>query len=364
MIIPRVSINDRICFRGARALRTVLSVCALIALIATDAAGAEVILRGAGATLPFPLYQKWIEVYQDQTDDRITYEPVGSGGGIELLTTKQVDFGGTDAFLPSDQLQVGSNTVLHLPTCLGAVAVIYNLSGYPSLRLTPDILADIFMGKIENWADRAISRANQNVRFPDRPITVVHRSDESGTTWLFTHYLQTVSDSWKKKVGAGKLVRWPSGIGVERNTGVAASVEDIPGSIGYVSETYAAESDLPAASLQNSSGHFVVPSLDTISAAASTSLPDDTRILLTDTEAENGYPITAFTYLIFFKEQKYDHNRQEKAKALASFLWWVIHDGQKFNSTLHFARLPDEAVRKAENVLRLLTYGGKQLLKD
>lgn len=322
-------------------------------------AESDVILRGAGATFPYLLYTKWIDRYHAETKVRVSYAPVGSGAGIAQLVSHEVDFGGTDAFLTDEELRDMSGCILHLPTCVGAVAIVYNLPMDSVLRLTPELIADIFAGRITKWANREIAEANGNVSLPQMDITVVHRSEGSGTTFLFTDYLSKVSSQWREKIGSGKTVKWPSGLGLEGNPGVAEMVKQIPGSIGYVELSYAKSANLPTASVRNRSGKFIEPGRDTVSSAADVEIPPDARILITDTASPTGYPISGFSYIIFYKDLAYNQFTRRKAESLARFLSWIVHEGQQYNEQLHYGRLPHDAVRVAETIIGSITFGGK-----
>lgn len=324
----------------------------------------ETILTGAGATFPHPLYRSWIESYGGLTGLRITYEPSRSGVGIARLRAREVDFGATDAFLDSADFAAMTDSVLHLPTCVGAVVVTYNLPGNPRLRFTPELICDIFLGRVNRWSHGRVARLNRDIDLPEQDITVVHRSGSSGTTFIFTSYLTKVSARWRKEVGAGKVVRWPVGIGVEGNPGVTEFVRTIPGSIGYVELTYAARNRLPTGSIRNGAGDFIAPTLMSVSAAARTDLPADTRKLLVDTSDPRAYPISAFTYLLFYKEQSYAGRPRRRARHLAELMWWMIHAGQKDAGRLLYAPLPRQAVRRGEAVLRSLTYEGTPVLDE
>jgi phosphate transport system substrate-binding protein len=324
---------------------------------------ADTILNGAGATFPYPLYEKWMNIYREKTGIRVDYQAVGSGSGIRKLLGREVDFGGTDAFLSNEELEQAEGDILHIPTCLGAVTIIYHLPENPLLKFTPELIADIFLGKLSNWSDQRISAINPGVRFPDLKISVVHRSDGSGTTFVFTDYLSKSNPSWQKQVGRGKKVRWPTGMGVEGNPNLAQFVKKIPGSIGYVELAYAKRHHLPVASIKNRSGHFIEPTMKTVSRAAEVSLPADTRILITDTPSPDGYPISAFTWMIFYKEQSYDQRSHDKALQLGRFLWWALHEGQKYNRELFYAPLPREAVQKSEEIVASLRFQGLPLIE-
>ena len=320
-------------------------------------------IRGAGATFPYPLYAKMFNEYNTIFDIKVNYQGIGSSGGIKELINKTVDFGGTDAFMTDDMLEEITGEVVHIPTCLGAVAVSYNLPDRTSLMLSQDVLADIFLGKIERWDDERIAALNEGIDLPDLLIIVVHRSDGSGTTNIFTDFLTQISPEWADAVGAGKSVEWPTGLGASKNSGVAGMILQTPGSIGYVELAYAVENDMAVALIENRSGNFPDPSrLDTVRAAAG-DIPDDTRISLVNTAAEDGYPIAGFTWIILFKELNYNGRTQDDAKALVDMLWWMTHDGQIYCEPLLYAPLSDDAVGKAESIIKSITYDGESLLQ-
>ncbi len=314
-------------------------------------------LLGAGATFPFPLYSKTFDVYYNETGVKVNYQAIGSGGGIKQLIGKTVDFGGTDAFMSDEDLKDLDSPILHVPTCLGAVAVTYNLPGDLVLNITPDVLADVFLGKITKWNDGRLGALNPGVTLPNMAIVVVHRSDGSGTTFIFSDFLAKVSEEWKKSVGAGKSLNWPAGLGAKGNPGVAGLVRQLPGAIGYVELIYAIQNDMAVGLVRNASGKFIRPALESVSLAAQTDLPEDTRVSITNTDADGGYPISGFTWLILYQEQNYDGRSRQKAEELVKLMWWMVHEGQEFAEPLHYAPLPDEAVRKAEAILNSVTYG-------
>ena len=332
-----------------------------ISLFQNTALGANIIIKGAGATFPYPLYKTWVETYYNKTGIRIDYQAVGSGSGIKQLFNGKVDFGATDAYLSDAELKKAPGQILHIPTCVGAVAICYNLplGGHfkSILKMTPELLSKIFMGKVTNWSNNEISRINPGIDFPDTKITIVHRSEESGTNFVFTNYLSKASREWKDNIGCGKTVRWLVGIGVEGNPGVVNYLKKIPGSIGYVELTWAKKNQMPAAMIQNRKGNYIEPTLKSLSEAAKIDLPSDTRVLIPDTDAPEGYPISSFTWLIFYKEQANNQRNREEAAALLKFLLWAIKDGQHFNKTLHYAKLPEEAVSYAEKIIKSITYG-------
>ncbi len=332
--------------------------CSFAALTAGIARADSLLINGAGATFPFPLYSKWFSEYNKlHADQKFNYQSIGSGGGIKQITEKTVDFGASDAPMSDDDLKKAPG-VVHMPTVLGAVAVVYN--GAPAgVKLSADVVADIFQGKITKWNDPKLAAANPGVKLPDVAITVAHRSDGSGTTAVFTDYLAKVSPSWKTTVGAGKSVKWPVGLGGKGNEGVTGTVKSTPGAIGYVELAYAKQNKLTMAAIKNSDGNFVLPSIESTSeAAAAVVMPADFRVSITDAKGKDAYPISSFTYILVYKEQ----TDAAKGKALVNFLWWATHDGQKLAGPLDYAPLPKAVVTKVEAELKSLTVQGKAVL--
>ncbi len=323
----------------------------------------EVELIGAGATFPYPLYSKMFDVYNKEYGVKVNYQSIGSGGGIRQLINKTVDFGGSDAIMSDKDLAAASAPVLHIPTCAGAVVVTYNLSGNPQLRFSPDVIADIFLGKIGKWNDRRISEINPGVKLPDMNVMVVHRSDGSGTTFIFSDYLSKVSGEWKEKVGAGTSLNWPAGLGGKGNEGVAGLVKQTPGSIGYVELIYASQNKMPYGMVKNKKGNFVTATLTATSKAADTNLPDDMKVSLTDTDAPDGYPISGFTWVLVYKDQNYGDRSEEKAKGVVKLLWWMTHEGQKYTEPLEYAPLSKKAVEKAEKLIKSISYKSSVVMK-
>ncbi|MCS7179791.1 MAG: phosphate ABC transporter substrate-binding protein PstS [bacterium] len=319
---------------------------------------------GAGASFPYPLYSKMFDEYYKTNGVKINYQSIGSGGGIKQLQAKTVDFAGSDAILSDEQLKTFDDNILHIPICLGAVAITYNVD-IKDLKFTPDIITDIFLGKITKWNDERIKKINPDKNLPDLSITVVRRSDGSGTTFVFTDYLSKVSNEWKEKVGSGTSVNWPVGIGGKGNEGVAGLIKQTPGAIGYVELIYALQNNLPVGIVQNKSGNFIKPSVETITEASDVKLPEDMRITITNTENKNGYPISAFTYILVYENLKKANEKMdyEKAKALANLLWWMVHEGQTYTKPLHYAPLGKQATKNAEKMLKKLHFDGKILLK-
>lgn len=316
----------------------------------------DVTLNGAGATFPAPLYTKWFSDYNKlHPNERFNYQAIGSGGGIQQVTKGTVDFGASDAPMTDAQLQKAPNT-LHFPTVMGAVVVTFNLPGITSLKLTPETLSGLFMGKIAKWNDPALAKDNPGVKLPDQAVAVVHRSDGSGTTNIFTDYLSKVSPEWKSKVGVGTAVKWPTGLGAKGNDGVTGLVKQTPGAVGYVELAYANQNKLPLSELKNADGVFVKPSIETTSAAAEgITMPDDFRVSITNAKGKSSYPMASFTYLLVQKEQP----DASKGAALVNFIHWAIHDGQKAAAPLDYAPLPQAVVAKVDAKLKTLTVAGK-----
>ena len=320
-------------------------------------------LLGAGATFPYPLYSKMFYVYWQETGAKINYQAIGSGGGQRQLIRMTVDFGGSDAFMSDESLAQAPAPILHIPTCLGAVVVTYNLPGNPQLRFTPDLVSDIFLGKITKWNDKKVTEINPEKKLPDMNIAVVHRSDGSGTTFVFTDYLSKTSDAWKRRVGRGKAVNWPVGLGAKGNPGVTGLIKYFPGAIGYVELGYALLNGMPVALLKNKSGEFIKPSVMSTSLAADVPLPEDTRVSVTDTDAVGGYPISSFTWILVYREQAYRGRPEETGRALAKALWWMTHQGQKYAEPLHYAPLSSKAIEKTEKNIKSMVYNGKPFLR-
>lgn len=321
-------------------------------------------LSGAGSTFANPIVTKWIDEYRTQTGIETSYQSVGSSEGIKRIMSKSVDFGASDAFLSNDDMTMFTSPVVEFPTCLGAVVITYNLAGITDLRLTPELITDIFLGKITRWNDERIKAENREAKLPDQPITVVHRSDGSGTTYVFTDYLSKVSDEWKAKVGIAKSPSWPLGMSGNGNEGVSGIIKLTPGAIGYVELTYAMQKFLDFALVKNASGMFIKPSLESVSYAANVDIPSDTRISITNSPQEGAYPISSFTWIILYKEQSYSGRTKEQAEDLVKELSWMINaDGQQYTKPLFYAQLPPKALLAAENVLKSVTYEGQPILE-
>jgi len=350
---------------SARALAALMILSLLTLLLAGCGAkgpdgSSETRIQGAGATFPNPIYQKWFSEYNKANPGvKFDYQSIGSGGGIKQISEKTVDFGGSDAPMKDDDLGKVQGQILHIPTVLGAVVMTYNIPGVTGdLKFTPEAIAGIFLGKIKKWNDPAIASVNEGATLPANDITVVHRSDGSGTTYVFTDYLSKVSPEWKSGPGTGPSPNWPTGLGAKGNEGVTGQVKQTPNSIGYVELIYAEQNKLPAAAIKNASGEWVKPTLDSTSAAAAgAAIPDDLRVSITNAPGAGAYPISSFTYLLVYKEQA----DQTKGKALVDFLWWATHDGEKMAKDMSYAPLPAEVVKKAEEKIKSITHQGKPL---
>jgi len=344
--------------------KAALAVFAMFGIASAIKAQDDKTLLGAGATFPYPLYSKQFSEYNKKTGIQVNYQSIGSGGGILQLTNKTVDFGASDGPLNADQTAKIGAPVLHVPMVSGAVVITYNLPGDNNLiTLTPDVIADIFLGKITKWSDPRIISLNKGVNIPALPILVAHRADGSGTTGIFTNYLGKVSPEWLSKVGAGNAVNWPVGLGGKGNEGVAGVVKQTPGAIGYVELIYALQNKMDYAKVKNKKGNVIVPSLASVTAASNIKLPEDSKIFLTDTEAKDGYPIAGLTWILIYKEQNYNNRSADRAKKLVDLLWWNLHEGQTFAAPLNYAPLSKEALKVAEKILKSATYNGKAILK-
>lgn len=325
----------------------------------------QIKLLGGGATFPYPLYSEMFSEYSDKNDVQINYQAIGSGGGIRQLSSKTLDFGASDAFMSEKEIKQAGGDIIHVPTCMGAVVMAYNLKGVKDLKLDAEAISGIARGEIQKWNHEKIRKLNPDADLPNKDVTFVHRSDGSGTTFVFTDYLYKTSDAWKESVGRGKSVSWPSGIGGKGNSGVAGYIKQGEGRIGYIEISYAIQNDMQMAKVKNQSGNFIKPDIEATTAAGTVdNIPDDTRITITNTDAENGYPITSFTWILLYKDLNYKGNSKEKAKAIVDLVNWMIHDGQKHAKPLHYAPLPDNVVKKAEANLERVTYDGEPLLKS
>ena len=329
-----------------------LFVCVLLSL----AAFGQTTLNGAGATFPYPIYSKWFSEYHKlHSDVQINYQSIGSGGGIRQVTESTVEFGASDMPMTDEQLKEAEGKlktkVLNIPTVLGAVVPVYNVPGITGeIKFAPEVLAKIFLGQITNWNDKSLAASNPDLKFPNQEIVVVHRSDGSGTTFIWTDYLSKVSPDWKNQVGSGTSVKWPKGLGGKGNEGVAGSIRQLPGSIGYVELIYALQNKITYGSVKNSAGAFVKASLQSVTAAAASApkMPADFRVSITNAPGKDAYPICSFTWLLVPQQSK----DPAKGRILADFLGWMVSSGQSMTSDLAYAPLPESVAAKVKETIK------------
>ena len=307
-------------------------------------ASAQMMINGAGATFPYPIYSKWFDDYAKVDPSvRFNYQSIGSGGGQKQILAQTVDFGASDGPMSDENLSKAPGKILHLPTVAGAVVMTYNLPGNPALKLDGETIADIFLGKIKKWNDPKIAASNPGAKLPENEIVVVHRSDGSGTTFIFTDYLSKVSAEWKQKAGNNTSVNWPTGIGGKGNEGVSGQVKQTPGTIGYVELIYAVQNKMPYADVKNAAGQFMKPSIESVTAALGTAnIPDDFRFSMTNAPGDSAYPIAGATWLLVYEQQK----DPAKGKKLIEFLKWALTKGEGMAKDLNYAPLPDEVQQR------------------
>jgi len=331
-------------------IRRIAFLCLALAL--SVPAFAQTTLNGAGATFPNPMYQKWFsEYHKAHPDVQFNYQSIGSGGGIRQVLAQTVDFGASDGPMSDEQLGQAKIKILHIPTVLGAVVPAYHIPGVDGeVKFTPEALAGIFLGKITNWNDKAITSANPGINFPNQTIIVVHRSDGSGTSYIFTDYLSKVSKEWADSVGKNTSVKWPTGLGAKGNEGVAGMIRQMDGAIGYIELIYAVQNKIPYGSVKNSSGAFVKASLDSVTSAAGSvkTMPADFRVSITNAPGKDAYPISSFTWLLIPSQSK-DAN---KGKIISDFLNWMVDDGQRMTADLTYAPLPQNVASKVKDTIK------------
>jgi len=337
-----------------RYIGTLLTYVALLTLLLGITADSQLLINGAGATFPYPIYSKWFDDYTKvQTAARFNYQSIGSGGGIMMLRNRTVDLGASDAPLSDAQAKAMPMPVLHFPSVMGAVVLMYNLPALQdqTIKLTGPLIASIYLGKIINWSDSAIGELNPGIKFPDEPIQVVHRSDGSGTTYIFSDYLSKVSTDWVKQVGRGTSLKWPVGLGGKGSEGVTGLVQQTPGALGYVELTYALTNHIPVAVIRNHDGNWAAPTLDGVTAAAAgtaANMPEDFRVSITDAPGPQAYPLSSFTWLLVYRQQT-DHT---KGEAIVNFVKWALTEGQKDAAPLNYAPLPQAVVSKELEALK------------
>src|SRR5262245_6501801 len=341
-----------------RTCRIWLPVLAGVGFLGLFVAHAATLVNGAGATFPYPIYSKWFdEFHKLDPDVQINYQSIGSGGGIRQVTEGTVDFGATDGPMNDEQLAATKVPILHLPTVIGAVVPTFNLAGVDHLNFTPEALAGIFLGTITQWNDPAIAKANPGAKLPAAAIVPVHRSDGSGTTYVFTDYLSKVSPEWQKSAGKGTSVNWPVGLGGKGNEGVSGLVKQTPNAIGYVELIYAVQNKLAYGDMENKAGNFVAATLESVTAAAAAAaanMPADFRVSITNPDGKDAYPIASFTWLLIPSRIQ----NEKKGAAITSFLDWMLGDGQKLAAPLGYAPLPDSVVTLERQTLPKIQVGG------
>jgi phosphate transport system substrate-binding protein len=346
-------------------LSWVVAVCAALVGMAGIARAENVEIHGAGATFPAPLYAKWTADFNKANASvKVDYQAIGSGGGIKGITDRTVQFAGSDAPMTDEQLKAAPGKILHIPTVAGPVVMIYKLEGVQSLNLNGETIAEIYLSKITKWNDPKLVALNSGVQLPDKDIVVVHRSDGSGTSWIFTNYLSKVSADWKKSVGNATSVKWPAGLGGKGNDGVAQAVQNADGGIGYVELAYAENAKLLYATQINKAGKPVRGSVEGVVEAAKNSItefPDDMRVSITDAAGDASYPICGFTYLLVYEDLSYLKNK-EQATQLLNYINWAEHDGQEMAKP-NYARLPAEVQKKVEEKLKTIVFDGQPILK-
>jgi phosphate transport system substrate-binding protein len=323
-------------------------------LAAQTGAFAQMLINGAGATFPYPIYSKWFDEYAKvDSSVRFNYQSIGSGGGQKQILAQTVDFGASDGPMSDDNLSKAPGKILHIPTVAGAVVVTYNVPGDPKLKLDGPTLADIFLGKITKWNDKRIAELNPGVKLPDSDLVVVHRSDGSGTSYIFTDYLSSVSPQWEKDAGRNTSVKWPAGLGAKGNEGVSGQVKQLPGTIGYVELAYAHQNKLPFADLKNASGNFITASLDSVTESLATAkIPEDFRFSMVNPPGNGAYPISGATWLLVYEQQK----DAEKGKKLVEFLNWALTKGEGLASGLDYAPLPEMVQQRVLERVKTIKY--------
>ena len=321
-----------------------VSFAAAVALAGAGRAGAQLLINGAGATFPYPIYSKWFDEYSKVDPSvRFNYQSIGSGGGQKQLLEGTIDFGASDGPMSDQNLAKAPGKILHVPTVAGANAVTYNLPGAPRLRLDGPSIADIFLGRLTKWNDPRLTALNPGVALPDADILVAHRADGSGTTYIFVDYLSSVSREWAQKVGRGTAVKWPAGLGAKGNEGVTGLIKQTPGAIGYVELVYAIQNQLPYASVENAAGNFIAPSVASVTAAlAAAAIPDDFRFSMVNSPGPAAYPIAGATWLLVYQH----HRDAEKGRKIVEFLKWVLQEGEHNAPQLEYAPLPPDLSKR------------------
>lgn len=315
---------------------------------------AQMLINGAGATFPYPIYSKWFDEYAKiDPSVRFNYQSIGSGGGQKQILALTVDFGASDGPMSDDNLAKAPGKILHIPTVAGAVVITYNIPGNPELKFNGPVIADIFQGTLTRWNDKRIAQLNPGVKLPDIDLVVVHRSDGSGTSYIFTDYLSSVSKDWEHKVGHSTSVKWPTGLGAKGNEGVAGQIKQLPGTVGYVELAYAKQNRLPVAQIKNAAGSFVTPSLESVTEAIATAkIPDDFRFSMVNPPGEKAYPIAGATWLLVYEQQQ----DPVKGKKMVEFLDWALTKGEDMARTLDYAPLPESLDKRVQERIKTIKY--------
>ncbi|MDR0824064.1 MAG: phosphate ABC transporter substrate-binding protein PstS [Prevotella sp.] len=338
--------------------KTLLFIAVTLVIALSSCGKKETSLSGAGASFPAPFYNIVFKDYA-KTGGNVTYGAIGSGGGIRSLKDKTVDFGATDVFLSEKELQEMGADIVHIPTALGGIVLSYNLKDVKEMKLTAEIISDIYRGKITNWNDARLKELNPTLNLPDKKIIPVYRSDGSGTTSVFSEYMSKVNEAWKVEIGEGKSLKFPEGIAAKGNPGVAGIIAETEGAIGYIGSEYALALNMSSALLQNSSGNFIAADGKSISASANVDIPNDTRVVITNSSNPEAYPISTFTWIIAYKEQNYNNRTEAQAQALAGLFNYIISDeGQAAATKTHYAPLPAVVVEKTKAIIQSMTFNG------
>ena len=341
-------------------LKVTLSVFIFLLINASSFISAQSLL-GSGATFPYPFYKYLFNKYKSISGVDTQYLPIGSGNGFEQLKNRHIDFGASDVYIKDDLLKELPGDIVHIPMCVGAVGIAFNLPNKIDVKLTPEIIANIFAGKIKNWDHPSIQKVNSGVKLPKLHIIVVHRNEVSGTTFVFTEFLTTQSKMWKRFFGSGGRINWPTGLGIKGNEGVAKLIKQVNGSIGYIEAVHAQKHKLKLARVQNDSGKFVRPTYKYISEAGSDPVPEDLRISMIRSSAKKGYPIRSYSWIMLYKEQAYNDRSKEQAVALVKLIKWMVNDGQNFAKTVGYGRVPEIVSKQATKLLKDITYNGKPI---
>ncbi|KQC07999.1 MAG: hypothetical protein APR54_05215 [Candidatus Cloacimonas sp. SDB] len=334
----------------------------IILVLSCTSSSKSTVLEGAGATFPYPLYAEMFQEYFELTGIEINYQPIGSGAGIKKFLKKQVDFGASDIYLSDDTIRKSEINILHIPICLGAVALSYNLPVSDTLNLSPQVISQIYRQEITAWNDPLLAALNPGVDLPDWDIVPLHRSDASGTTFIFTEYLTQSDPEWRDRIGSGQKVEWTEGIAVKGNQGLADKISETEGALGYLEYNYALSKNLKVAKVLNRSGNYIFPEIENVIASAQVDIPEDSRIILTNTEIAEGYPLSGFSWLLIYEDLDFLSNKA-KAYNLVNLIWWMTHEGQEISSKSHYGLLPEIMKIHTEKFLKKIKYNNEFIIK-